>query len=91
MAKFQQNTKQNERGTLCSKTQDATGRKDAASMLGVDTSEVMRQMSFVGGMECASHRSQEVSTSRPSGKDRQFRPPIVPAALTHNATTGPDE
>ena len=83
------NKTQSERGTGCSKAQDAKRMKDAASMLSVDTAEVMRPMSFVGGTECASHRLQEATASRPSGKGRKVRSPIVSAALTQNATTGP--
>ena len=44
------NKTQSERETGCSKAQDATGMKDAASMLSVQTAEVMRQMSFVGSV-----------------------------------------
>ena len=83
------NKTQSETGTGCSKTQDATGLKDAASMLSVDTTEAMGQMSFVGGMEYTRQRFQAATASRPSGKGLQVRPPVVTAALTQTATTGP--
>ena len=57
----------------------------------VDAAEVMRLMSFVGRMECVSHRLQEATAFRPSGKSRQVRLPIVSAALTQNASTGSQE
>ena len=88
MAKFQKKT-QSARGGGCFKTLDTTGMKITASMLSVDTAEVMRQKSFVGVMECASHRLQETTGSRPSGEGHQVRPPVVSAALTQKATTGP--
>ena len=79
---------QSDRETGCSKMQGATGVQDTASMLSIDTSEVMRQMSFAGRMDYARYRSQQATASRPSGKGRQIIPPAV---LAQTATTGPHE
>ena len=83
------NRAQSERGTECSKAQDETAVLDTGRILSIDSTEAMKQMSFLGGMEYARHRLQEATASRSSGKGHQIRPPAVPAPLAQTTATGP--
>ena len=68
---------------------NATGQFKAPSTASEDTaqtSEVLQQMSYIGGMNYARARLQEAAAPRPSGKGKQTRPP---ALLVQTSTTGP--
>ena len=68
---------------------NATGQFKAPSTASegtAHTTEVLQQMSYIGGMEYARARLQEATAPRVSGKGKQVRPP---ALLALTSTTGP--
>ena len=68
---------------------NATGQFKAPSTASegtAHTTEVLQQMSYIGGMEYARTRLQEAMAPRASGKGKQVRPP---ALLALTSTTGP--
>ena len=68
---------------------NATGQFKAPSTASegrAHTTEVLQQMSYIGGMDYARARLQEATAPRASGKGKQVRPP---ALLALTSTTGP--
>ena len=68
---------------------NATGQFKAPSTASegtAHTTEVLQQMSYIGGMDYARARLQEATAPRASGKGKQVRPP---ALLALTKTTGP--
>ena len=68
---------------------NATGQFEAPSTASegtAHTTEVLQQMSYIGGMDYARARLQEATAPRASGKGKQVRPP---ALLALTSTTGP--
>ena len=59
---------------------------DAATVASDDTTQVLRKMSYVGGMEYARTRLMEATAYTTSGKGKRTRPPTV---LAQTAATGP--